>query len=202
MGWVLSQHFGLNISVDSGLQDFPQRGHQPAEILPVAGVARDQMQVEMEHALSGGGAAIHQQLESVGMVFLLQELAQLKAETVQGSGFGGAKLKEIASVAARNDEAMSWRDGANVADGDKMFVFQQDLFGFDGAEGAFHIACVLVNHNVFSRLADRDSLAEAGRSVKGKIRLDRRGRGFYTGLEGRLHSLKAAQPSQNPNWED
>jgi hypothetical protein len=65
-------------------------------------------------------------------------MAVFEAEVKQGSGFLSAELKEIARVAARDDEAMSFRDGVDVPDGEKMFVLQQYPVRSDGAKRAVH----------------------------------------------------------------
>lgn len=121
-----------------GSQHLFQRSRDAAEVLSIASVAGNDVQVEMKNALPGGGAAIHQQFEAVGMVIALQQFAQLEAEVKQGSGFLSAELKEIARVAARDDEAMSFRDGVDVPDGEKMFVLQQYPVRSDGAKRAVH----------------------------------------------------------------
>lgn len=94
--------------------------------------------MEVKDALSGGGSAIHQQFVAVGVVFAFQLLAQLEAEVVQGCGFPRVELKEVAEVAARNDEAMALGDGMDVPDGKKMLIFHQDPLRVRLAERAVH----------------------------------------------------------------
>ena len=114
--------------------------HTAPGILYVAGVPRDDVEVEVHHRLAGGGANVRADVVAGGVVPVVEEVLCFPGEGEEGGEFCVGRVEEAGDVPEGDEEEVAGACRVFVIAGVAEVVCEQDLISLRVAEGAGQIA--------------------------------------------------------------
>ena len=140
--------------------------HAASRVGDVAGVARDQVDVEVEDGLARGFADVDADVEAVGAVAAGDQLSASVDAVGQGRSLLGGGVEPGRDVPSRDEEQVAFAHREGVPEGPRQAVFEGDAVLGGEAEGALGgcrhgVAAGLLVRRVISSLPSRPAATQA-----------------------------------------